>query len=108
MKNKIVITNVASYLGHLFDMNETDERQGIDLERNEKSTNGGVCPFAAPDTQELDSLARESLLKALIVTDIRLGILDEAYGLLHKFKELVKDKREERIWAEGMLKNITQ
>lgn len=81
----------------------------------------GECLLASQDSPESNTLARESLLKAretytdglpalkaLIVSDIRLGIRDEARNLLNEFKELAKDKEEERIWAEGMLMNITQ
>lgn len=79
----------------------------------------GECLLASQDSQESNTLARESLLKAretytdglptlkaLIVSDIRLGMQDEARTLLAEFKELAKDKEEERIWADGMLMNI--
>ena len=81
----------------------------------------GECLLAVQDSEESNTLARESLLKAretytdglptlkaLIVSDIRLGMLDEARNLLNEFKELAKDKEEERIWAEGMLMNVIQ
>ena len=81
----------------------------------------GECLLAAQDSEESNTLARESLLKAretftdglptlkaLIVSDIRLGMRDEARTLLAEFRELAKDKEEERIWAEGMLMNIAQ
>ena len=81
----------------------------------------GECLLAAQDSEESNTLARESLLKAretysdglpplkaLIVSDIRLGMRDEARILLGEFKELAKEKEEERLWAEGMLMNITQ
>lgn len=81
----------------------------------------GECLLASQDTPESNALARESLikaretytnglpsLKALIVSDIRLGMNDEARSLIGEFKELAKDKEEERIWADGMLMNIVQ
>lgn len=81
----------------------------------------GECLLAAQDSEESNTLARESLLKAretftdglptlkaLIVSDIRLGMRDEARALLGEFKELAQDKEEERLWAEGMLMNIAQ
>lgn len=49
-----------------------------------------------------------SVLKGLIVADIRLGMKDEARDLLGEFKELAKDKEEDRLWADGMLMNIAQ
>ncbi|MBQ0044098.1 MAG: M48 family metallopeptidase [Bacteroidales bacterium] len=81
----------------------------------------GECLLAAQDTEESNMLARESLLKAretytdglptlkaLIVSDIRLGMFEEARNLLSEFREIAKDKEEERIWADGMLINIAQ
>lgn len=81
----------------------------------------GECLLAFQDSPESNTLARESLLKAretfnnglpmlkaLIVSDIRLGMYDEARTLLAEFKELAEDKEEERLWAEGMMMNITQ
>lgn len=81
----------------------------------------GECLLAFQDSPESNTLARESLLKAretfndglpmlkaLIVSDIRLGMYDEARTLLAEFKELAKDKEEERLWAEGMMMNIAQ
>lgn len=81
----------------------------------------GECLLASQDSPESNAIARESLLKAretytdglptlkaLIVSDIRLGMYDEARSLLGEFKELVGDKEEERIWADGMLMNIAQ
>ena len=81
----------------------------------------GECLLASQDSPESNAIARESLLKAretytdglpalkaLIVSDIRLGMYDEASSLLGEFKELVGDKEEERIWADGMLMNIAQ
>ena len=81
----------------------------------------GECLLAFQDSPESNTLARESLLKAretfndglpmlkaLIVSDIRLGMYDEARTLLAEFKELAEDKEEERLWAEGMMMNIAQ
>lgn len=81
----------------------------------------GECLLASQDSEESNTSARESLLKAretysdglatlkaLIVADIRLGMRDEARSLLDEFKELAGDKEEERAWAEGMLMNIAQ
>lgn len=81
----------------------------------------GECLLATQDSEESNTLARESLLKAretytdglpslkaLIVSDIRLGMRDEARNLLDEFKELAKDKEEERIWAEGIMMNLAQ
>lgn len=81
----------------------------------------GECLLAFQDSPESNTLARESLLKAretfkdglpmlkaLIVSDIRLGMYDEARTLLGEFKELAEDKEEERLWAEGMMMNIAQ
>lgn len=81
----------------------------------------GECLLASQDSQESNTLARESLLKAretysndlptlkaLIVSDIRLGMRDEARTLLDEFKELAKDKDDELIWADGMFMNIAE
>lgn len=79
----------------------------------------GECLLASQDTQESNLLARECLLKAketytdglptlkaLIVTDIRLGNRDEAISFLKEFKNIAKDNEEERVWADGMLNNL--
>lgn len=79
----------------------------------------GECLLAAFDSDETNAEARESLLKAretytdglptlkaLIVANLRLGLVDEAKSLLEEFSALAKDKEEERIWAQSMMQNI--
>lgn len=95
------------------------------MEQADKNINNGVgrgidyyikgeCLLASQDTEESNTLARESLLKAretfadglptlkaLIISDIRLGKKEEAMNLLCELKELAKDNEEELLWAEG-------
>jgi len=75
----------------------------------------GECLLATYDDIEHNSEARESLLKAreftpeslpalkaLIVTNLRLGNISEARSLLKEFDQLVKDMPEEQEWSQSM------
>lgn len=79
----------------------------------------GECMLAAYDSEETNMEAKKSLLKAketykdglptlkaLIITDLRLGDKEEATNWLNEFIELTKDNEEERIWAQNMLMNL--
>jgi len=79
----------------------------------------GECLLASQDSEESNTQARVALmkaretfsdgfttLKALIVSDIRLGMREEAHNLLCEFKELAKGNQEELIWADGVMMNI--
>ena len=79
----------------------------------------GECLLAAFDSDETNTIARESLLKArevypdgiptikaLVIANIRLGNKEEAKSLLNECIMLSQDNEEERIWATNMLQNL--
>ncbi|MDD6773213.1 MAG: M48 family metalloprotease [Bacteroidales bacterium] len=79
----------------------------------------GECLLAIYDSEETNTQALESLLKAretftdglatikaLVIVNLRLGNRTEAQNLLNEFITLVKDNEEEKLWAQGMLQNL--
>lgn len=80
----------------------------------------GECLLATNDTEESNREAKESLLlakesytnksatmKALIISNMRLGNKDEANVLLKEFLSLNPITEEERAWGENMIQNLS-
>ena len=79
----------------------------------------GECLLALYDTKETNNQAREaflkaresfptdaSILKSLIVSDIRLGLKDDANTLLDEYLSLARNDEKEQVWAKNMKMSI--